>query len=504
MTAIEIVKAEPGDAAAKFLARRRYDNLIGGKWCSSNSGETFATLDPATGEEIGQLPRSGESDVDMAVAAARTAFKDGRWTGLTPMERSRLLWRIADLIEENIDELAELETLDQGKALYVGRWGEIPGAVAQFRYFSGVANSIEGTTIPTSINYQPEGKRVFAYTQKVPVGVVGAIVPWNSPLVLTAMKIAPALAAGCCIIVKPAENTSLTAVRLFELIVDAGVPEGVVNLVHGLGPEAGDALAKHEGVDKIVFTGSTATGRKIVEASKGNLKRVQLELGGKSPVIIMEDADLEAAIEGAANAIFFNGGQVCVAGSRLYCHSSVFDKVIEGVAQIAKGIKLGHGLALDTQMGPLVSREHSAKVASFIESGKRDGASVLCGGETAGPNESFITPTVLTGVRPEMEIVREEVFGPVLVASRFDDAEEVIAAANDSQYGLAAGVWTESLSNGLRMAEAIEAGTVWINSHAMYDASLPIGGMKQSGWGRDSGHAAVESYLEVKSVCAIY
>lgn len=495
--------AAPSAATKAFLGRKMHKLFIGGQWVESASGDTFATLDPATGETLGQMARGNAADVDAAVASARAAFGDGRWSGLTPMERSKTLWAIADAIEANIDELAELETLDQGKALYVGRWAEIPGAVNQFRYFSGMATKIEGSTIPTSINYQPAGKEVFAYTQHLPVGVVGAIVPWNSPLVLTAMKLAPALAAGCTLVLKPAEDTSLTAVRLVELMMEAGLPEGVVNLVTGLGYEAGAALAAHPGVDKVAFTGSTATGRAILDAAKGNLKRVTLELGGKSPVIVMGDADLDAAIGGAANAIFFNGGQVCIAGSRLYAHRSVFDRVVEGVSEQAKAIQLGHGLDPATQMGPLVSQKHASKVADFIADGKKAGASVLAGGETAGPNDSFITPTVITDVTPDMNIVREEIFGPVVVATPFDDLDEVLSAANDSDYGLAAGIWTESLSAAMRASKRLQAGTVWINSHAMYDPSLPIGGIKQSGWGRDSGQVALENYLNLQTVCAI-
>lgn len=503
MQDIDLSIFDAGADAQRFLDKRTHQILIGGNWSDCESGETFDTLDPATGEIIGKLQRANGADVDKAVTAARSAFETGAWPAMTPMERSQLLWKIADLIEANIDELAELETLDQGKALYVGRWAEIPGAVAQFRYFSGLATKIEGATIPTSINYQPEGKEVFAYTQKQPVGVVGAIVPWNSPLVLTAMKLAPALSAGCTIVLKPAEYTSLTAVRLVELMQEAGLPDGVINLITGLGHEAGAALAEHKDVDKIAFTGSTQTGRAIMNAAQGNLKRLTLELGGKSPVIIMPDADLDAAIAGAANAIFFNGGQVCIAGSRLYCHRSVVDKVADGIAAIGQSIKLGHGLNPETQMGPLVAKEHSAKVADYIADGESAGASVLCGGEVGGPNASFVTPTVMMDVKPEMRIVREEIFGPVLVVTPFDDADEVIAAANDSDYALAAGVWTEGLSNGLRMANRLKAGTVWVNGHAMYDASLPIGGMKQSGWGRDSGQAALENYLDLKTVCAI-
>ena len=495
--------APPGAAAQAFLDRAAHRHLIGGKWVESVGGERFETLDPATGKPLGALARASAADVDAAVAAARAAFEDGRWSGLVPMDRAKVLWTIAEKLEANIDELAELETLDQGKALYVGRWAEIPGAVNQFRYFSGLATKIEGATIPTSINYQPAGKEVFAYTQHLPVGVVGAIVPWNSPLVLTAMKLAPALAAGCTVVLKPAEDTSLTAVRLVELMMEAGLPEGVINLVTGYGHEAGAALAAHPGVDKIAFTGSTATGRAILDAAKGNLKRVTLELGGKSPVIVMDDADLGAAIPGAANAIYFNGGQVCIAGSRLFAHRKVFDRVVEGVAEAATGITLGHGMDPATQMGPLVSKKHAAKVADYVADGRTAGASVLTGGETTGPNDSFVTPSVVTGVTSDMAIAREEVFGPVVVATPFDDVDEVVAAANDSEYGLAAGVWTESLSTATRITRRLRAGTVWINSHAMYDPSLPIGGIKQSGWGRDSGQVAIENYLNLQTVCAV-
>ena len=494
MSSITLLEAPagPGEAATAFLARDRQKILIGSDWRDASGGACFEAIDPATGDVIAQVARGTSADVDAAVAAARKAFTSGPWPAMTPMERSQFLWKVADVMEANIDELAELETLDQGKALYVGRWAEIPGAVAQFRYFAGMATKIEGATIPTSINYQPEGKIVHAYTRREPVGVVGAILPWNSPLVLTAMKIAPALAAGCTMVLKPSEETSLTTIRLVELMQEAGLPEGVVNVVTGFGDEVGSALAGHMDVNKIVFTGSTATGRRIVEASQGNLKRVGVELGGKSPVIIMDDADLDAAIPGAANA-----------GSRLYAHSSVYDRVVEGMAAQAGGIQLGHGLNPGTHMGPLVSKGHAGKVADFIADGKKAGASVICGGDVLGPNDSFVTPTVIADIKPDMRIVREEIFGPVVVVTRFDDADEVVAAANDSDYGLAAGVWTEGLSNATRMAERIHAGTVWINSHAMYDASLPIGGMKQSGYGRESGQVAMDNYLELKTVCAI-
>jgi phenylacetaldehyde dehydrogenase len=491
------------DAVKAFLATEARPMLIGDSWVQAQSGEQIPSLDPANGALLAHVPAGGAADVDLAVAAARAALRDGRWSGITPSERARVLWRIAELIEENIDELAELETLDQGKPLYVGRWAEIPGAVEQFRYFAAQATKIEGATIPSSINYQPEGKRVFAYTQKEPVGVVGAIVPWNSPLVLTAMNLAPALAAGCCVILKPAENTSLTALRLGELMLEAGLPAGVLNIVTGYGAEAGAALAAHHGVDKISFTGSTATGRAIIDAAKGNLKKVSLELGGKSPVIICGDADLDAAIPGAANAIFFNAGQVCVAGSRLYAHRSVFDRVVEGVAKAAQGIQLGHGLLEATQMGPLVSNVQAERVAGYMHRACEAGARLVTGGERPDPAGAFIQPTVITDVSTDMEIVREEVFGPVIVCAPFDDIAEVTELANATDYGLAASVWTESLSLAHRLASDVQAGTVWINCHSMYDASLPIGGIKQSGWSRLSGQQAVDNFLNTKTVCAV-
>jgi len=487
----------------EFLARRASGKglLIGGEWAQAANGGTFATVDPATGSELGQVAKAGAADVDAAVSAARAAL--AVWGATVPAERARILWKVADLIEANIDDLAELETLDQGKPLFVGRWAEIPGAVSQFRFFAGQAMAIEGSTLESSINYQPAGKQMRTWTVREPVGVVAAIVPWNSPLVLTAMKLAPALAAGCTVVLKPAEDTSLTALRLGELMIEAGVPAGVINIVTGLGGETGAALAAHPGVAKIAFTGSTATGRAVLDAAKTNFKRVTLELGGKSPSIIMPDADLSQAIPGVANAIYFNGGQVCIAGSRLYVHRSVHDQVVEGVAEYAKGLKLGHGLAADTQMGPVVSLRHAERVEGFLQRARAEGATMLAGGERTGEAGTFITPTLVVDVNPGMEIVREEVFGPVLVAQAFDDVEEVIAAANDSEYGLAASVWTEGLSNAYRMSSAIKAGTVWINCHAMYDPTLAIGGVKQSGWGRDSGRQALENYLEWKTICAV-
>ncbi|MBS7669025.1 aldehyde dehydrogenase [Croceicoccus sp. 1NDH52] len=475
--------------------------LIGGEWTGAEGGRTIDSIDPATGNVISTVPDASAADVDAAVAAAAKA--QPLWAETTPAARAAILWKIADLIESNIDELSELESLDQGKPLYVARWAEIPGAISQFRFFAGQAMAIEGKTITPSITYQPEGKEVQAWTYREAVGVVAAIVPWNSPIVLTAMKLAPAFAAGCAVVLKPAEDTSLSALRLAEIIEEAGLPAGVLNVVTGRGAECGSALAAHPGVDKVAFTGSTQTGRAILDASKGNLKRVSLELGGKSPVIVMGDADLDLAIPGAANAIFFNAGQVCVAGSRAYVHSSVYDRVVEGLAQYAGGMSMGHGLDPATQMGPLVSAKQAERVGGFIEGASKQGASIVAGGQRTGPAGTFISPTVVADVAADMDIVREEVFGPVLALQKFDEVEEVVAAANDSIYGLAAGIWTESLSNAHRLSRRIKAGTVWINSHSMYDPSLPIGGMKQSGYGRDSGIEALNNYLETKTVCAV-
>lgn len=490
-------------AAREFVAFKQRQLLIDNEWVDGASGDMIKTLDPATGETITEIVAGKREDVDRAVAAARRALNSEEWVSMTPSERGRLLWKLGDLIEANIDELAELETLDQGKPLFVGRWAEIPGAIEQFRFFGGAVSKIEGATIPTSINYQPEGKQVFAYTRKEPVGVVGAIVPWNSPLVLTAMKLAPALAAGCTVVLKPSEDTSLTALRLGELIIEAGFPAGVVNIVTGYGTEAGEALASHAGVDKIAFTGSTKTGRAILDSAKSNLKKVSLELGGKSPTMVLPDADLELAIPGVANGIFFNGGQVCVAGSRLYAHRSVFDQVVEGVSNIAQGMKLGHGLDPATQMGPVVNARQTQGIQDFIDRAQNDGGQVVSGGKKIDSPGCFVEPTVIANVNQKMEIVREEVFGPVLVCQLFDDIEELTGLANDTQYGLAASIWTESLSDAHRLAASVRAGTVWVNCHHMFDASLPIGGMKQSGWGRDSGVQAIDNYLEVKTVCAV-
>jgi phenylacetaldehyde dehydrogenase len=421
---------------------------------------------------------------------------------MTPSERGRIIWRIGDLILQHVDELAQLESLDNGKPFTVAQAADVPLAADMFHYMAGWATKIEGNSIDISVPYMP-GANFHSYTLREPVGVVGQIIPWNFPLLMAAWKVAPALATGNCVVLKPAEQTPLTALRLAELIAEAGVPDGVVNVVPGLGETAGAALAAHPDVDKVAFTGSTAVGKLIVAAAAAtNLKKLTLELGGKSPNIVFEDA-VEGAIEGAAHAIFFNHGQCCVAGSRLYVHQSRFDEVVDGVAEIAKSIKLGSGMEAGTQMGPLVSEEQLQRVSGYLESGKAEGATALSGGGRFGDRGFFIEPTVLINTHGNMKVVREEIFGPVLVAAPFTDLDEIAAKANDSEYGLGAGIWTKDISKAHALAKKLRAGTVWINCYNVFDAALPFGGYKQSGWGREMGHEVLNSYTQVKAVTAL-
>ena len=474
--------------------------FINGQWMDAASGKTFETPNPATGETLARVAEGDAEDINRAVKAARKAFEEGPWSRMTASERGRIIWRIGDLILEHTDELAQLESLDNGKPFVIAQAADVPLAADLFHYMAGWATKIEGNTINISVPYMP-GANFHSYTLREPVGVVGQIIPWNFPLLMAAWKLGPALATGNCVILKPAEQTPLTALKLAELIAEAGVPEGVVNVVTGFGETAGAALAAHNDVDKVAFTGSTEVGKLIVTAATGNLKKVSLELGGKSPNIVFDDAD-QAAIEGAANAIFFNHGQCCVAGSRLFVQEGRFDEVVDGVAEIAKSIKLGSGLDESTQMGPLVSDEQFRRVTGYLESGKADGATALTGGGRFGDKGYFVEPTVLTNTSPSMKIVREEIFGPVVVAAPFTDLDEIAAAANDTEYGLGAGIWTKDISKAHALAKKIRAGTVWINCYNVFDASLPFGGYKQSGWGREMGHEVLEAYTEVKAVTA--
>src|SRR5499425_991750 len=484
----------------EFIAAPR-KLFINGQWADAASGKTFDTPNPATGETLARIAEGDAEDIDRAVKAARWAFEEGPWGRMTPSERGRIIWRIGDLILEHTDELAQLESLDNGKPFPVAQAADVPLAADLFHYMAGWATKIEGNTINISVPYMP-GANFHSYTLREPVGVVGQIIPWNFPLLMAAWKLGPALAAGNCVVLKPAEQTPLSALRLAELMAEAGLPEGVVNVVTGFGETAGAALAAHDDVDKVAFTGSTGVGKLIVAAATGNLKKVSLELGGKSPNIVFNDAD-PAAIEGAANAIFFNHGQCCVAGSRLYVQRGRFDEVVDGVAEIAKSIKLGPGLDEGTQMGPLVSDEQLRRVTGYVESGRSEGATALSGGGRHGDRGYFVEPTVLTDTRPDMKVVREEIFGPVVVAAPFSDLDEVAAVANDTPYGLGAGIWTKDISKAHALAKKIKAGSVWINCYNVFDAALPFGGYKQSGWGREMGHDVLEAYTEVKAVTTL-
>jgi phenylacetaldehyde dehydrogenase len=475
--------------------------FINGQWTDAASGKTFETPNPATGATLASVAEGDAEDINRAVAAARKAFDDGPWGRITPSERGRIIWRIGDLILEHAEELAELESLDNGKPYAVALAADIPLAADLFHYMAGWATKIEGNSINISVPYMP-GANFHSYTLREPVGVVGQIIPWNFPLLMAAWKLGPALTTGNTVVLKPAEQTPLTAIRLAGLIAEAGMPDGVVNVVTGFGETAGAALAAHPMVDKVAFTGSTEVGRLIVHAAAGNLKKVSLELGGKSPNIVFDDASPEA-VAGAASAIFFNHGQCCVAGSRLYVQQSKFDEVVEGVAEIAKSIKLGPGMNADTQMGPLVSDEQLRRVTGYLESGKQDGATAVTGGGRLGDTGYFVEPTVLTNTTPDMKVVREEIFGPVVVAAPFQSLDDVAAVANDSEYGLGAGIWTQDISKAHALAKKLRAGTVWINCYNVFDASLPFGGYKQSGWGREMGHEVLEAYTEVKAVTAL-
>ncbi|NSZ60081.1 aldehyde dehydrogenase family protein (plasmid) [Agrobacterium tumefaciens] len=485
-----------GADAARFVAKEK-KLFIDGQWVPAAENGTIDVIDPATGLVFDRVPDGTGSDIDKAVAAARRAFDDGPWATMTPADRGKLVWRLGDLVEKHADELAELEALDNGKPVTDARNGDVTFSYELLRYMAGWSTKICGQTIPLSA-----GAPFHAYTLREPIGVCGQIVPWNFSFMMAIWKVAPALAAGCTIVLKPAEQTPLTALRLAELVEEAGFPAGVFNVVTGYGETAGAALAAHPDVDKVAFTGSTEVGKKILDAAKGNLKKVSLELGGKSPMIVFADADPAVAIPAIAYGIFYNMGQTCTAGTRLYVHKDIADTILTGLKAFAEGMSIGVGLDPKTQIGPLVSQEQFDRVSAYVKAGLADGAKLYCGGNRAGSEGYFLEPTILTETSAEMSVVREEIFGPVLVVATFDDDgfEAIVKEANNSIYGLAGSVFTRDVSRAHKVAKKLKAGTIGVNTHHVIDPALPFGGFNQSGWGREQGYEAILLYTEVKSV----
>ncbi len=481
-------------AALEFLRNSPKKLLINGKWVGAKSGKTFETLNPANEEVLALVAEGDKADVDEAVKVARKAYEDGPWASARPHDRTKVLLKIADLIDKHAEELAELETLDNGKPLFESKNIDIPGAAETFRYYAGFATKIYGET-------NPSDPSMFNYTLREPVGVCGQIIPWNFPLLMASWKIAPALACGNVVILKPAEQTPLTALRLGELILESGLPDGVVQIITGFGPGAGSSLAEHPDVDKVAFTGSTEVGKLILKASTGNLKRVSLELGGKSPNIIFPDADMQQAVFGSSLGIFLNQGQVCCAGSRVFVQEQVYEQFTDSMSQFAQSLTLGNPLEASTRMGPLVSKEQHDRVKGYLKVGKEEGAKAKIGGEPGKQERGyFIEPTVFTGVNNQMKIAREEIFGPVASAIPFKDENDAVFQGNDTTYGLAAAVWTKDISRAHTVARKLKAGTVWINTYGMIDPMSPFGGYKQSGFGRELGKYAIDLYTQIKSI----
>lgn len=485
------------ESVVKFLSYAPKKMLINGEFVASKSGKTFDTINPATGEVIVKVYEADKEDIDLAVKGARTAF-EGDWKKVSPYQRQQLLMKLADLIEKNAEEFAQLETLDNGKPINESRHVDVPATVEHFRYYAGWATKIHGETLPISAG------NFFTYTLREPVGVVGQIIPWNFPLLMAAWKIAAAIACGNCVVLKPAEQTPLTALRLAELIMEAGFPKGVVNICPGFGPTAGAALSGHMGVDKVAFTGEYTTGREIIKASAGNLKRVSLELGGKSPNIVFTDGDLEGALKGCIGSVFFNQGQVCCAGTRLFVENKIYDDFVGKLTEKVKSIKVGPGLSTETQMGPLVSDDQLKRVTGYLDIGKKEGAKPLCGGNRSKDGDLqkgyFVEPTVFSGVTNKMRIAQEEIFGPVVSAIPFKDINDAVFQGNETTYGLAAGVWTNNLKKAHAVAKSLKAGTVWVNCYNCFDPCAPFGGYKQSGYGREGGIHALELYTQIKTV----
>lgn len=468
--------------------------FINGKWVNSISGKTFATLNPATGQEICQVAEADSADVDLAVKAARKAFESGPWKKMSAAERGRRINKLADLMEKNLPALAALESLDNGKPLRDSLNADLPLSIKAYRYYAGWCDKTHGKTIPVEGEY-------FCYTKHEPVGVVGQIIPWNFPLLMVAWKWAPALATGCTIVLKPAEQTPLTALRMAELAQEADIPDGVINVVPGFGPTAGAAITSHMDIDKVAFTGEGSTGQLVMQAAaKSNLKRVSLELGGKSPNVVFADADLDAAVEGAYFGLFFNQGQCCCAGSRLFVEEDIHDAFVEKLVARAKKQRVGDPFDMATTQGPQISQEQCDRIMGYIDVGVSEGANLLSGGKRVGSKGYYIQPTIFSGVKDNMRIAKEEIFGPVMNILKFKDVDEVVQRGNKTFYGLAAAIWTKDITKAHRLANSLRAGTVWVNCYDVFDAAAPFGGFKMSGIGRELGEYALSLYTEVKTV----